>query len=108
MAVSIVIRRMVKNEETAEKLAPLIVQLRSKAMVQPGFITGQTFSCLDCEGEYMVISTWDTLEDWNRWMHNEDRKVIQQQVDELLGERTGYRYYEPVVGGITPKFDVSP
>lgn len=107
MAVSIVIRRTVKDEETASKLAPLIIQLRSKAMIQPGFITGQTFSCLDCEGEYMVISTWNTLDDWNRWMHDEERTAIQQQVDELLGERTGYRYYEPVVGGITPQFGAS-
>lgn len=105
MAVSIVIRRMVKDQDTADKLAPLIVQLRSLAVVQPGFITGQTFSCLDCEGEYMVISTWNTLEDWNRWMHSEQRQVIQRQMDELLGQKTGYKYYEPVVGGITPVFD---
>ena len=74
-------------------------------MVQPGFITGQTFSCLDCEGEYLVISTWNTLEDWVKWMNNEERVALQRQVDELLGERTAYRYFEPVVGGIPPKFD---
>ncbi len=105
MAVSIVIQRTVKDKQTAEILAPLIVQLRSRAAVQPGFLTGQTFSCLDCQGEYLVISTWHTLEDWNRWMHSEERKEIQSKVDELLGERTVYRYYEPVVGGIPPKFE---
>ncbi len=73
MAVSIIIRRTVKDKDTAEKLAPFIVQLRSLAAVQPGFLTGQTFSCLDCDGEYMVISTWNTLEDWNRWMHSDER-----------------------------------
>ncbi|MBU0971569.1 MAG: antibiotic biosynthesis monooxygenase [Proteobacteria bacterium] len=104
MAVSIIIKRIVNDPAMAGKLAPLIVQLRSRATVQPGFLTGQTFSCLDCEGEYLVISTWNTLEDWNRWMHHQERMKIQNQVDKLLGEKTIYRYYEPVVGGITPRF----
>ncbi len=104
MAVSIIIKRIVKDSETAAKLAPFIVQLRSRASAQPGFLTGQTFSCLDCEGEYLVISTWNTLEDWNKWMHNEERQSIQRKVDELLGAKTVYRYYEPVVGGIPPRF----
>lgn len=108
MAVSVIIRRSVKDETMASKLAPLIVKLRSQAMLQPGFLTGQTFSCLDCEGEYMVISTWNSLEDWNRWMHNKERMAIQDQVDGLLGEKTVYRYYEPVVSGIIPQFNPHP
>ena len=104
MAVSIIIQRSVKDDRIAEKLVPLIIQLRSRAMSQPGFLTGQTFSCLDCKGEYLVISTWNRLEDWKRWMNSEERKSIQNRVDELLGEKTLYRYYEPVVGGILPRF----
>ncbi|MEA1968949.1 MAG: antibiotic biosynthesis monooxygenase family protein [Thermodesulfobacteriota bacterium] len=104
MAVSIIIRRTVKDETMAGRLAPLIVQIRSKATVQPGFITSQTFSCLDGAGEYLILSSWNSLEDWNKWMTSEERMAIQHQVDELLGEKTIYRYYEPVVGGITPLF----
>lgn len=104
MAVSIVIRRTVPDEEKAALLAPKIVKLRSLATIQPGYITGQAFSCLDCVGEYMVISTWNSLDDWNLWMHNDQRQVIQRQIDELLGEKTEYRYYEPIVGGIIPAF----
>ncbi len=105
MAVSIIIKRIVKDEAMADLLAPLLVQLRSRASVQPGFLTDQTFSCLDCEGEYLIISVWNSLEDWNRWMHSRERMLIQNQVDELLGEKTLYRYYEPVVGGIPPRFN---
>ncbi len=104
MTVTIIIHRTVKDESTAKALIPLIVQLRSKAMIQPGFLTGQTFSCMDCDGEYMVISSWNTIEDWNRWMHDEKRQSIQRKVDELLGNKTEYRYYEPVVGGIIPNY----
>jgi len=74
------------------------------ATIQPGYITGRTFRCLDCAGEYLVISTWNSIEDWNRWLHSEQRRSIQDQVDELLGEPTEYRLYEPLVGGIFPRF----
>lgn len=104
MAVSIIIRRIVNDAIMAGKLAPLIIQLRSRAAVQPGFLTDQTFSCLDCDGEYLIISTWNTLEDWNKWMTSDERMAIQRQIDDLLGEKTLYRYYEPVVGGILPRF----
>ncbi len=104
MAVSIIIQRKLKDEAMAGKLAPLIVQLRSRATGQQGFITDQTFSCLDCTGEYLVITTWNSLEDWNKWMNSDERMAIQHKVDELLGEQTQYRYYEPVVGGIPSKF----
>ncbi len=104
MAVSIIIKRSIKDKSMAERLAPFIVQLRSRASVQPGFLTDQTFSCLDCEGEYLVISTWNTLDAWNKWMHSDERMSIQRNVDELLGEKTLYRYYEPIVGGIPPQF----
>jgi heme oxygenase (mycobilin-producing) len=104
MAICVIIKRTVSDKTVAEKLAPLIVQLRSRATAQPGYVTDQTFSCLDCKGEYLVVSTWHTLDDWNRWMHSDERQVIQEQIDNLTGEKTEYRYYEPIVGGIIPGF----
>jgi heme-degrading monooxygenase HmoA len=105
MAVTVIIRRTFKNMKNAEKLAPLIVRLRSLAAGQKGYITGRTFRCLDCEGEYLVLSTWNSLDDWNKWLHSEERQALQSQVDELLGEKTEYRLYEPLIGGIIPKFE---
>lgn len=104
MAISVMIQRKFSDKEKAVKLAPLIVKLRSLATIQPGYINGKTFHCLDCPGEYMVISTWNSLDDWNRWLNSQDRKALQEQVDDLLGEKTQYRIYEPLVGGIVPVF----
>ena len=106
MAIEVIIRRTFKNAAQAEKLVPLIVQLRSLATVQKGYITGQTLRCLDCPGEYLVISTWHTEADWNQWRNSETRGELQQQIDALLGEQTEYRVYEPLVGGIIPDFTV--
>jgi heme-degrading monooxygenase HmoA len=104
MAISIMIQRTFSDKEKATKLVPLIVELRSLATIQPGYITGRTFRCLDCPGEYLVISTWNSLDDWNRWLQSEQRMALQKQVDDLLGEITQYRIYESLVGGIIPQF----
>lgn len=104
MAICVTIKRKVSDQQISEKLAPLIVRLRSRASAQTGYITDQAFSCLDCQGEYLVVSTWNSRQDWERWMNSEERTSIQKQIDELTGEKTEYRYYEPIVGGILPQF----
>jgi heme-degrading monooxygenase HmoA len=104
MAITVFIQRKFSDKEKAAKLSPLIVEIRSLATTQPGYITGKTFRCLDCPGEYIVISTWNSLEDWNNWLQSKQRMALQKQVDDLLGEVTQYRIYEPLVGGIIPQF----
>jgi len=104
MAISVFIQRKFSDKEKAAKLAPLIVELRSLATVQPGYITGKTFRCIDCPGEFIVLSTWNSLDDWNTWLQSKQRMALQKQVDDLLGEVTQYRIYEPLVGGIIPQF----
>ncbi|MCG8333938.1 MAG: hypothetical protein MJE63_05445 [Proteobacteria bacterium] len=44
------------------------------------------------------------MEDWKNWMNSSERQNIQKQIDQLTGEETEYRYYEPIVGGISPQF----
>ncbi|MFH1985387.1 MAG: antibiotic biosynthesis monooxygenase [Pseudomonadota bacterium] len=102
MAVSVIIRRTFTDSDKATRLAPLIVKLRSQATIQPGYITGRTFQCLDCSGEYLVISSWHRLEDWQQWLASPERQSLQKQIDAILGEATEYRLYEPLVGGIIP------
>ncbi len=104
MAFEVIIQRKFKDKEQAEKLVPFILQLRSQATIQPGYITGQTLRCLDCDGEYLVISTWHSREDWDNWFQSAERQALQKQIDALLGEETTYRFYEPLVGGIMPVF----
>ena len=104
MAIEVIIQRTFKDKAQSQKLVPFISQLRSKAAVQPGYLTGQTLRCLDCTGEYLVISTWNSMADWNNWFNSPERKALQTEIDALLGEETRYRFYEPLVGGIIPTF----
>lgn len=104
MAVQILIRRrFVKGKE--KELAPLIVKLRSLAQLQPGYISSETLRCIEPaeEPEYLVRSTWQSLDAWKNWLHSNERKVLQDQVDTISSEQTEYRIYESLVGGILPK-----
>ena len=105
MAIEVLIRRKFVREKEAE-LAPLVVRLRSLALAQPGYISGETLKCVDPAGEdeYLVRSTWRSIEEWRTWLHGETRMAIQNEIDRVTGEATEYRIYEPLVGGILPKF----
>jgi len=63
-------------------------------MSQPGYISGETLHSLDSPGEIVVISTWQTVEQWRSWVANKERLKIQDQIDMLLREKTGYEVYQ--------------
>ena len=105
MAIEVIIRRrFVKDKE--EALAPMVVRLRSLALVHPGYISGETLKCIDPAGddEYLVRSTWRSVEDWKTWLNSESRRAIQKEIDAITGVETEYRIYEPLVSGIMPKY----
>ncbi len=104
MAIEVLIRRKFEKEKAGE-LAPLIVKLRSMATMQPGYISGETLKCIDPaeDNDYLVISTWQSAEDWRRWLHSKERSAIQKKIDIVSAEKTEYRIYEPLVSGIIQK-----
>ena len=106
MAIEVFIRRKFIKEK-ADELAPLIVKLRSMATMQPGYISGETLKCIDPPGEiyFLVISTWQSVEHLKKWLHSEERSIIQEKIDTITKEKTEYRIYEPLVGGIMSKIN---
>lgn len=93
MAVKILIKRKVSDEKSDE-LDSLLKRMRVLTMSQDGYISGETLKRVDQPGENLVISTWQTTEDWNRWFINQERLKIQEAIDHLLGEQTRYEVFE--------------
>ncbi len=92
MTVKIVIKRKVpKNKETS--LLPLIKALRIATTKQNGYISGETLQRIDKPGETVVVSTWESAEDWNHWVINPERIQLQEKIDVLLGKETEYKMY---------------
>ena len=95
MPVHVIIKRKLQIEKP-KKLMPLLTELRTHAKEQPGYIGGETLRNVDSPDEYIVISTWETTDDWKKWQQSEERRDLQGQVDSLIGERTFYEVFEPV------------
>ncbi|MDD5169033.1 MAG: antibiotic biosynthesis monooxygenase [Syntrophales bacterium] len=94
--VKVLIKRVLPRGLAPDKeglLLGWITQLRSRASVQPGYISGETMMNVDNPDEYLVISTWESLNDWRAWFNSEERARIQKPIDELLGRETRYEYY---------------
>ena len=92
MAIKVTIRRKIQKEKESTVL-PLLKELRSRAMMQKGYISGETWRNIDDPTEYLVISTWENYGDWQSWRDSDQRKEIQDKIDKILGEKTKYNAY---------------
>ena len=57
------------------------------------YISGETLQRIDKPGETVVVSTWETVEDWYRWVKSQERARLQNKIDSLLGKETKYEIY---------------
>lgn len=92
MAVRVMIKRRVPREKE-EELMKLVMNLRLLASQQPGYISGETLRNVDDLSNYLVISTWQTIDDWNAWNASQERSQVQKKIDDLLGAATQYDIY---------------
>ncbi|PID74261.1 MAG: antibiotic biosynthesis monooxygenase [Desulfobacterales bacterium] len=95
MAVKVLIRRKV-SAENQQELSALLRGLRTLTTNREGYISGESLTRLDSPGESLVISTWQTAEDWKQWLQAPERKALQEKVDALIGEETVYELFEHV------------
>ena len=96
MAIHVVIKRKFKVSDP-EKLIPLLSELRERAKLQEGYISTNTLQSADNPEDYLVISQWETVENWNNWYQSKERRNLQGNVDSLIGERTFYEIFKPVI-----------
>ena len=94
MAVKILIKRKIKDENL-DALDYLLKKMRAATISQKGYISGETYRRFDEEGESLVISTWQNVDDWRKWFNSEERAELQHQIDILTDEPTDYEIYIP-------------
>jgi len=93
MAVKVLIKRKVADKQAPE-LEALLRRMRAMTLNQKGYISGETFTRLDEPGVSMVISTWQSIDDWRAWTLSKERIEVQEQIDKLLGAPTQYEIFE--------------
>jgi len=93
MSIKALIKRTVPQEK-ARNMLHLFMEMRTLATAQPGYISGETMKSIEKPDEYLVISTWESADDWGKWMLSKERQAIQGKIDALLGGKTTYEIFK--------------
>ena len=92
MAVKILIKRKFKdgNMQAASRL---VINNRSGAMKQPGYISSETLRSLDDKDQVVVMSMWENIETWEAWKYCETRKLNEAEFKDYFVTETEYEHY---------------
>jgi heme-degrading monooxygenase HmoA len=92
MITKIIIKRtFVSGKE--KQIISLLNEIRSKAMNQPGYISGETLHKVNAPNEMTVIATWQSQENWDAWKNSEERKSYEAMLEIYQEGPTEYDEY---------------
>lgn len=92
MAVKILIKRKFKNGNM-RAASRFVINNRTGAMKQPGYISSETLRSLDDQDQVVVVSMWENMEDWQTWKNSETRKANETEFKDYLAGETVYEHY---------------
>ncbi len=62
----------------------LLVKLRSEAMQQQGYVSGETLKSIDDPSIWLVMSTWVNADLWKAWETTGQRREVVSKIEPLL------------------------
>ena len=92
MVAKILIKRIFEGGKSPEILN-LLAQLRTVAHTQPGYVSGESYHDPHNHHKWLVISTWESLEYWQRWKVNPERLKIEAMLAIYQELPTAYEEY---------------
>ena len=96
--VKVMIKRHIK-EGKAKDVFALLKEQRVKAMNQRGHLKGETLMSYQNPNCLLVISAWQSMENWLAWKESEDRRANEAKLEHFLESPTEYDEY---IFGIYP------
>ena len=90
--VKVMIKRHIK-EGTAKDVFALLNKQRAEAMNQRGHLTGETLMSYQKPHCLLVISTWQSMENWLAWKENKERRANEAKLEQFLESPTEYDEY---------------
>ena len=91
--VKVVIERHLKAGKRGEFIH-LLKELRTAAIHQRGYVSGETLSSIDDASIISVLGMWQSLEDWKTWEESEPRLKLEERVEPLLLENPKVTVYQ--------------
>ena len=92
MLVKILIKRRFQEGKRKEIVA-ILNDMRSKAMSHTGYVSGQTLVNPADYRDFLVISTWQSMEAWHSWKESEARKNLEAMLEIYQDDPTVYEEY---------------
>ena len=80
-------------------LEPVLVKLRSHAMQYPGFLSAESLVSEADSSVVVMISTWETIENWKIWVQSRITQDLLRQAEAFLKDKpriTAYRIVSTV------------
>ncbi len=94
MAVKVFIRRICEDSGKERELLTLVRKIRTLVPLQSGYLSSKYVKKIDPPKDIVAISTWESLEDWQKWYESEERREVQSKIDAIPGVKTTYQTYE--------------
>jgi heme-degrading monooxygenase HmoA len=92
MSVKIIIKRKFRKN-SLQQVIPLLQKIRSKANEQIGYVYGETLLRNGYPHEVLIISSWNSISDWNKWKVNPVRQEYENILLNLQSNPTEYKDY---------------
>lgn len=92
MTIKVLIKRKIP-EKLNDELNILFAKMRYTAMQQHGYIGGETLRKINSPDDYLIISRWQDIDDWSRWLVSDERREIQERIDSLIDAETKFEIY---------------
>ena len=87
MSVRIIIDRKVKKGKE-ENFAKLLRKLRSRAIFSEGYISGEMLRARDDPQNYIVITAWQSVDDWEKYEKVPEMSNIHARIEKLMARPT--------------------
>jgi len=92
MIAKILIKRRFK-EGHAPQIVALLNEIRSRALNQAGYMSGETLVKSGYPNNMVVISTWQSEEAWHKWRDSDTRKKFEAMLEVYQERPTDYDEY---------------
>ena len=87
MSVRIIIDRKVKKGKEKD-FAKLLRKLRSKSIFSEGYISGEMLRSRDDPQNYIVITAWQSVANWERYEKGLEASRIRARIEKLMARPT--------------------
>ena len=95
MTAKIIIDRRVKKGKVPDFLK-LLDELRRKAIFAKGYISGETLQARDDPYNLIVVSTWQSVDEWKNWEKIPEREELHAEIEKLLVMPSKVNIYETI------------